>query len=649
MKKRILSIALVIALCLTLLPAVAMAAESEELCVFVGGLKLTVAETNDETIGRDEYPYTYAWADEEGVTLAEPGEGNVILQNWYGNLYLYLYGATIPGSEEVEGGAGIYCKYPLTIELYRDNKVSGVNASGNIFAIKAENELAFTSPEGEQGTLEVSNASASVENGFAAGIYSGASISVSGTAQVTAYSGTGGYQSIGVQAVNSIGLDDSATYLEITQGFEIAATCEKEQGTIEGAGWYKTGSSATVTATAKPGYQFVNWTKDGAVVSTETAYTIAKVAETVNLTAVFETLPTEGVAVDPTETAVVEGKTKQLTASPVPEGAKLAEVTWTSSDETVATVSETGFVTGVKAGIATIIATSGEFSATCTVIVNPVVELVLPTEEGETQMKLEVETGLSEVPEELKKIETLDTPEEIETALKTVVKEANNSVTDENMAVYDVELLVSEDGGTTWKKATQENFPADGLTVTLPYPKGTNSGYAFTVVHMFTIDNGEGKRPGDTETPAVTNTADGIRFTVTGLSPLSVGWVAPTPVVTGNPTYPITIPDVENGTVTASPKNASSGAVVTLTVTPDAGFVLESLTVTDAAGNKLTLTDKSDGTYTFTMPAGKVTVNAEFAEQGAYQTCPQGRELPHLAVHRRGRRGVVPRRRALLP
>ena len=82
---------------------------------------------------------------------------------------------------------------------------------------------------------------------------------------------------------------------------------------------------------------------------------------------------------------------------------------------------------------------------------------------------------------------------------------------------------------------------------------------------------------------------------------------------TQNPTNTITTPDkLENGAWTVSPKNAREGATVTVTVAPDQGFVLDTLTVIDKNGNKLTLTDKGDGTYTFTMPDFRVEVNATF-------------------------------------
>ena len=83
----------------------------------------------------------------------------------------------------------------------------------------------------------------------------------------------------------------------------------------------------------------------------------------------------------------------------------------------------------------------------------------------------------------------------------------------------------------------------------------------------------------------------------------------------GVTTYPITVKSAKNGDVTASHKSASKGTAVTLTVDPDKGYVLDTLTVLDGKDKKIKLTEKN-GKYTFTMPASKVTVEAMFeAEQ----------------------------------
>lgn len=83
-----------------------------------------------------------------------------------------------------------------------------------------------------------------------------------------------------------------------------------------------------------------------------------------------------------------------------------------------------------------------------------------------------------------------------------------------------------------------------------------------------------------------------------------------------DPRYAVGIPDkTENGSVSVSPKNASQGDRVTVTVKPDAGYELDSLKVLDKNGKELALTDKGDGKFTFIMPAGKVEVKAAFTEE----------------------------------
>ncbi len=81
-----------------------------------------------------------------------------------------------------------------------------------------------------------------------------------------------------------------------------------------------------------------------------------------------------------------------------------------------------------------------------------------------------------------------------------------------------------------------------------------------------------------------------------------------------NPNYKITIGDTANGTITANPTAAKAGATVTLTATPDEGYAVGSITVTDRFGDAVRVTEQADGTYTFTMPNGQVTVTATFVQ-----------------------------------
>ena len=82
--------------------------------------------------------------------------------------------------------------------------------------------------------------------------------------------------------------------------------------------------------------------------------------------------------------------------------------------------------------------------------------------------------------------------------------------------------------------------------------------------------------------------------------------------------YPVTMPgQTQNGSVTVDRRSAGRGDTVTITVKPDSGYVLETLTAMDKNGNEFKLTDKGDGKYTFTMPVGGVEVKAAFTEDNA--------------------------------
>lgn len=135
--------------------------------------------------------------------------------------------------------------------------------------------------------------------------------------------------------------------------------------------------------------------------------------------------------------------------------------------------------------------------------------------------KVEHQEGITEVPEALKNNQDLNTPEKIEEAMKQSVMSAMSGVTSNQVVVYDVTLMYSTDDGATWVKATEDAFPEEGITVTLPYPSGTSSArYNFAVKHMLTT----GDHAGEIETPEIQTTSNGIQFKVYSLSPIAVGY-----------------------------------------------------------------------------------------------------------------------------
>ena len=108
--------------------------------------------------------------------------------------------------------------------------------------------------------------------------------------------------------------------------------------------------------------------------------------------------------------------------------------------------------------------------------------------------------------------------------------------------------------------------------------------------------------------------------TVTADTTLYAKWTANPPAPSyddSDPTYAVSAPAAENGSVTVSPKNASAGSTVTITVKPDSGYVLETISVTDRNGNDLKLTDRGNGKYTFTMPGSRVEVKVTFMEDNS--------------------------------
>lgn len=111
-----------------------------------------------------------------------------------------------------------------------------------------------------------------------------------------------------------------------------------------------------------------------------------------------------------------------------------------------------------------------------------------------------------------------------------------------------------------------------------------------------------------TEQTAVDAMATAIENAIAGLTRKSSGSSG-----SSTPRYEVTAPSqTAGGTVSVSPKNASKGSTVTITVTPAEGYEVGSVTVKNAKGNTIAVTDKGNGKYTFTMPGSKVSIGTAF-------------------------------------
>ena len=229
--------------------------------------------------------------------------------------------------------------------------------------------------------------------------------------------------------------------------------------------------------------------------------------------------------------------------------------------------------------------------------------------------------GSLTVPEKFKNIPELDTVEKIQAKLTAELTGRKDGV-----AFYDIALKYYDSG--KWIPVNENNFPADGVDVVLPYPNGTDSKDTFQIVHMLTKTGSEGKIEKVTH---ITKETDGLRFHVTSLSPFGVSWTKYTAPTSGGgggggggvvapTTYDIVIPSALANTVKADKTKAAAGDTVTLTVSGEG-----TLTVTDANGKTVALTDLGSGKYTFKMPSAKVSVSFKTT---ADQPCDGGKDCP---------------------
>ena len=350
-------------------------------------------------------------------------------------------------------------------------------------------------------------------------------------------------------------------------------------------------------------------------------------------TANYEDIPTTGVTLSETTLALVNGNSGTLTATVEPSEASQS-VTWASSDTNVATVDESGNVTAVGAGTATITATAKVaaadglmLSASCTVtVMEPTYTVTLNPNEGTIADGKNV-TGY-----------VRGTGVALPTAADITRKGYlfKGWYEDANFSGSPVTAITATDTGNKtfyakWAEAyTVTAYGLYGVVM------GITPGETFTAKYAAgdTVGLQIGKRDGYTlrgltlegiSEDALTWTAEGeeneqrgIHFAMPeGDVTVTVNWRSNRSSSSSGSSYAVSTPSTKNGDVTVSPKNASKGDRVTITVTPDKGYELDKLTVKDANGNKLKLTDKGNGKYTFTMPGSKVTVSAEFVEEQA--------------------------------
>lgn len=308
--------------------------------------------------------------------------------------------------------------------------------------------------------------------------------------------------------------------------------------------------------------KLIETTADASNFTVSSPYQLKKQTE-YNGTYIYAFIPATSVTLAPETLSIEEGKTAELTATISPANASDQQFSWDVKDTEIASVygytSETKTVTALKEGQTQITVTVDGQTASCTVTVTPRTISVESITLNKTQLSLV--KGATE---------TLTA-----TVLPTTATDKAVTWESSDTAVATVEngvVTAVAAGNATITAKAGEKTATCAVTVTNPSNSGSSSG------------------GGGSSTPR----------------------------------YAVTVPDkTENGSLSVTPKNAKKGSDVTVTATPDKGYEVDDIVAKDAKGNKLTLKDNGDGTYTFTMPASKVTVTAAFAEKKAEPIAPE--------------------------
>ena len=308
--------------------------------------------------------------------------------------------------------------------------------------------------------------------------------------------------------------------------------------------------------------KLIETTADASNFTVSSPYQLKKQTE-YNGTYIYAFIPVTSVTLAPETLSIEEGKTAGLTATISPANATTQQHSWASENGKIAKAYgetlNTAKVTAIGVGKTTITYTIGGKEASCEVTVTPRTISVESITLNKPQLSLV--KGATET----LTATVLPTP----ATDKTVIWESGDTAV---ATVKDGIVTAVAAGNATITAKAGEKTATCAVTVTNPSNSGSSSG------------------GGGSSTPR----------------------------------YAVTVPDkTENGSLSVTPKNAKKGSDVTVTATPDKGYEVDDIVAKDAKGNKLTLKDNGDGTYTFTMPASKVTVTAAFAEKKAEPIAPE--------------------------
>lgn len=471
--------------------------------------------------------------------------------------------------------------------------------------ISARNTQVIVLPADEASIIRLQTSDASGGTVSGKGVYkNGETVTVTAAVNTNA-----GYEFKGWQENGSV-VSTEATYtfnaekdrtltalFEVNEDYRVTLQADPQNGgTVTGGGSYEADNrEATVTATANQGYYFIGWYKAGQeeAVNTNTEYTFTVPEDGITLTARFgvDYLTKAEQAKTNFESAVNTDAFEWQTLVQAVDAYKAAE-SFVQSPPSGVEDAEDRFnnLTAYYSSVQALDLSNQDLGS------DDLKELYLFT--GVTELNLSGNKGVTGLTalKDLTQLETLDIS-------GTGVTTADVLVSGDALAFPGLKTLTAQNLSLTSLSALAKAAGADGFN-TDAVTKWDFTGSTLTDtednkadVETIKTTLGEKFSP-----PTIQTTPDEPEIPATPVNPGGVT------------TYAVTVEDAENGKVTRSPARAGRGTTVTITTAPDDGYELDKLTVTDARGSELELTDKGNGKYTFRMPASKVTVEAVFTE-----------------------------------
>ena len=559
--------------------------------------------TNGELIdsAHDEIPVTLVWLNPE-TNYTEPG--------------YYFANATIYAGELSE----------RILACYNDDEGNPLE-TGKQISSRSTQVVVLPADQASLIKLLTSDASGGTVSGQ--GVYkNGETVTVTATVNADAGYTFGGWQENG----EIVSYDPSYTFeasgdrtltalFEVDEDYRVTLkTAPAGAGTVTGGGSYEnvTDHKATVKATPNQGYYFIGWYEAGndTAVSTDASYEVNVPEDGIALTAKF--------GID----YLARAEQAQTNFASAVSTDAFEWQTLVQAVETYETAEE--FVKNPPS----VIQNAGERYAALTTYYNNVDTLDLSAQNISSAdlAKLDLFTGVTDLNlsgnknvtslsnlANMTQLETLDlsgTGVTDLTALKDLTALDTLDISNTGMTVLDSLITVDKPSFPGCKTLTAKNLTLNSLSALEKLVSAEDFNADSVTQWDFS---------GSTLTDSEENKADvkaiqdvlGDRFTPPTIKTTPTGGGGG-----GATTYAVTVEKAEHGKVTASPTQAGSGSTVTLTVKPDAGYVLDTLTATDAKGNEVKLTDKGNGTYTFTMPDSKVEIAASFKESAEQAANP---------------------------